>query len=380
MKFSLWNLSVLLMIFITIACVEPYEPKVDSTDINLLVVDGFLNASDGVATVTLTRTEPVPSIETNAYEFGALVSIEDDRGLLYPLAETGSGQYSGTVANISFENQYRLLITTRSDSQYSSEFISLMKTPPIDSIGYGLSRDGLQVTVSTHDNTNRSHYYRWTFTETFEYHANFSSLFKFTGIGVVEYRLPRELNFKCWRTDVSTGIVVGTTARLKEAVVNQFPVTVIPVGSLKISRKYSILLRQQTLSAEAYEYWSNLQKSTESLGGLFDPLPSEVSGNIHGITNPEHHVIGFFSGGTVQEKRSFITREELPERMLFNYRNPNCVADTLLNASLENVSPSTFLIDAIYSFGSVIGYTTSDRSCIDCTYFGGTTQRPDFWE
>jgi hypothetical protein len=141
-------------------------------------------------------------------------------------------------------------------------------------------------------------------------------------------------------------------------------------------------VQQQTLTTEGYNYWSNLQKSTEQLGGLFDPLPSEVSGNIHCISNPSEKVIGFFSGGSTEEKRIFLLPRQLPEGMgYYNYRNPNCIADTILLADIPATDPATLLIDGIYPPGRMlIGYTTSYASCIDCKYLGGVTQRPDFWE
>ncbi len=372
----------MLAILFTGACVEPYDPPVNDEDVRFLVVDGFINASNGVASVTLTRTQPVASDQTPPAESGAKLSIEDKNGLKYQLSESGNGMYSGIVTNVNFETQYRLLITTNNDRQYASGFISLQQTSGIDSISYRNTRDGLELSVSTHDLTGQSKYYRWKYIETYEYHSDFTSIYMFTSVGVVDYRPSLQSIYTCWKTTPSTNILIGSTERLKESVVSRFPLTVIPDGAKQLSRKYSILVQQQTLSLEEYTYWLNLQKSTERLGGLFDPLPSEVSGNLQSITNPEQTVIGFFSGGTVEEKRIFITPADLPDEMgPYNYRNPFCALDTILVADLGNYQSSTLLVDGIYPLrGPVIGYTTATKSCVDCRDWGGVTVKPDFWD
>ncbi len=379
MKFLQWNYGVMLMVLITCACVEPYDPPVDDTDVNYLVVDGFINASDGVVTVTLTRTLPVASTGMVPSESGAFVALEDAQGLQYPLSETKNGIYRGLALNVSFDNPYRLFIRTNDNDEYASDYITLKETPVIDSIHYSIETDGIQLAVNTHDITGKSRHYRWKYWETYEYNSRYNSTYMFDDDEVVIR--PNEQSIRtCWKTNLSTNIIVGSTERLRESVVSNFPIMFIPQGSIKLSRIYSLLVQQQTLSNEGYDYWLNLQKSTENLGGLFDPLPSEVSGNIYCTTKPDETVIGFFSGSSVQEARIFLRPGDLPKEMS-SYNNPSCVLDSILLQDIGNVSRGTLLVDGIYLMGpSVVGYTTSMRECIDCTYLGGTTTRPDFWE
>jgi hypothetical protein len=374
--------SILVIILATVnACIEPYEPPVNDADVRFLVVDAYINASNGTATAQLTRTLPVASAEATPVETNALVSIEEKNGAKYQLTENASGFYQGMVSNLDFNKEYRILIQTSDDKQYMSDFIFLQETPPIDSITYLFVLDGMQLAVNTHDASGHARFFRWRFTETYEYRSRFSSNQMFTPSGTIDYR-PSSLQIHtCWKTAPSTTILVGSTERLTESVVSDFPVTFIPKASIKLSRTYSILVEQQTLTREGYNYWSNLQKSTEQLGGLFDPLPSEVSGNIHCTTNPSEKVIGFFSGGMIHDKRIFIKQGELPESMgFYDYRSTNCYSDTILVDQLPNILPNTLLIDAIYQNRALIGYTSSAPACIDCQYMGGVTYPPDFWE
>ncbi len=372
----------MLMILITGACVEPYDPPLNDGDIQYLVVDGFINASNGIATVKLSRTLPVKSPDKLPSESGAFVALEDDQGTTYPLSETRNGLYRGLVSDISLMSRYRLLIRTNQKIEYFSEFIEVKKTPAIDSIHYVMARDGMDIVVNTHDVTGKTIYFRWTYVETYEYNSRFNSNYMFKGKEVVVR--PNNLSiYTCWKTNLSTNIMIGSTARLKESVISNFPLTFIPQGSIKISRKYSLFVQQQSLTEQAYNYWLNLQKNTEGLGGLFDPLPSEATGNIYSASNPGEKVIGFFSGGSVEETRIFLTPDDLPKEMNYNNYSSYCLLDTILLQDVGRVaSEGTLLVDGISSLmgPGLIGYSTSSSDCIDCISSGGNTQRPDFWE
>jgi hypothetical protein len=375
-KYGIWVVLILLL-----SCVEPYNPHVDNRELNLLVVDAFLNASTDSATVLLTRTLPVESHAIPPSETGALVRIEDDQGGIYQLEEKAQGIYSGRVDGITASRLYRVRITTGT-GDYASDLVTVAQTPPIDSITYDASPDGVGLYVTTHDPTNQLRYYQWDYDETFEYNSEFFSLFMFQGDEIV----PRPLELAqhtCWKTNFSTDILVGTTTRLKESIISKFPVSFIPNGSVKLTVEYSVLVRQHAITAEAYEYWSRLRKTTEQVGGLFDPLPSEVPGNIHSISDPAERVLGFFSAATIEQMRKSVRRSQLPREVirLFPSHNPSCLLDTILIEDLPRYSKSIWFVDAVYTpEGTIDGYTTSLTSCIDCTLRGGTTTKPDFWK
>ena len=186
----------------------------------------------------------------------------------------------------------------------------------------------------------------------------------------------------CWRTEEVPDIKVTTTKHLQQSIVSHFPVIFIPGGSRKISLKYSPLVKQQALTEEAYNYWLSLERSTEHLGGLFDPLPSAVESNIHSVADPGEIVVGYFSAGNIQEKRMFLSSWQLPIEINRLWRKPYCEPDTVLLEDLEHVhQPTTILVDAIYSLtGEIIGYATTTPVCADCRTYEGVTERPDFWE
>jgi hypothetical protein len=315
-------------------------------------------------------------------ETGASVRIENGEGNLYLLAETEPGIYTGSLPDASSEQTYRLLIHTSGSREYISDFVEIAVTPPIDSVTWSGTPDGLQFAVTTHDPANASQFFRWKFQETYEYNADFNSVFWYDG-GEIVYRPLDQSIFTCWRTNRSTDILVTSTRHLDQSVVNKFPITFIPKESIKISVGYSMLLQQQALTEQAYNYWSNLEKTTENLGGLFDPLPAEVKGNIHSVTDTSEPVIGFFSAGTVEEERIFFKRRELQRHLAGFFKgNPNCRLDTIPVAEMKDqAAVGSLVVDAVYAPGAgIVAYTTSFSGCVDCRTKGGTTVKPSFWK
>ncbi len=382
MKISKWLGGLLTFMLILEGCIEPYDPPLDNNDINLLVVDGFLDATAGIATVSLSRTLPVNAERAVPVESGAQVFIEDGEGAIYPLAEDGGGTYEGPVPNANSEQRYRLMIRTRAGNEYISEFVTLVETPAIDSVTWAIKDGGVEFYVTTHDPSNASRYYRWKYVETYEYTIDFNSLLVFEGDEIVA-RPPDESIFTCWTTTESTDIILGSTQRLNESVVSRFPVAFVRGGSIQLRVRYSLLVQQQALTEDAYAYWLNLEKNTEHLGGLFDPLPSEVSGNIRSLNSPSETVIGFFGAGTLRESRMFLNRRQLPEAVVGRFTgNQSCVRDTLGLTEVYDIhKPTTLLLEGIYAMGvGLIGYSAAPVYCADCRTLGGVTTRPTFWD
>ncbi|MGC3944242.1 MAG: hypothetical protein QM762_06945 [Chryseolinea sp.] len=85
------RIMMILSIAVVTGCLDPYYPAIESSDVNILVVDGDLDTSTGDAYVALSHgvalTEPdsFPRV-TNAY-----VTIEDGLGGVYLLANGGDG-------------------------------------------------------------------------------------------------------------------------------------------------------------------------------------------------------------------------------------------------------------------------------------------------
>jgi len=317
----------------------------------------------------------------------ATVAVQSDQNVSYPLTETTNGNYVSAGLNLDNSHTYRLSIKTPNNEQYQSDLVPVLITPAIDSLGFKIlsvpADTGIQIYANTHDQTNTVKYYRWDYDENWEFSAKYISYWKADG-NIIRIRQANENITVCYTNDVSSDIVLGSSAKLQQDVIYQSPVVYIPHTSEKLEDKYTILLREYALTADAYNFWVSLKKNTEQLGSIFDAQPSQITGNIHCVTNPSEPVIGYVSVSTVTSKRIYISNAQLPAWVpTYPY---NCQQDTVL---LPAEIISTLILDSanfIPTGPPPLGTATtqsphiySSRICVDCTV-RGTKTPPPFWK
>ncbi|HMG90878.1 MAG TPA: DUF4249 domain-containing protein [Chryseolinea sp.] len=367
---------------VLISCVEPYEPDFKEETFDILVVDGYINTTENSATVRLSRAVPLDSELPPSQEVNATVNIEDEAGNTYLLNNSGLGVYFADHLGIDHSKKYRVHIYSRADEEFISDYVALTNSPPIDSVVWKPDGDGISVYVNTHDPADQSHYYNWTFDETWEYNSSYFSGYKLVDREPV-LRYPEDYIYTCWLSETSTRILLSSTDRLAENVVRDFPLTYLAAESSKLARRYSINVHQRTLTKDEYEFRLELEKTTESLGGLFDPMPSQVVGNVRSKNDTSSPVLGYFGGGSISTQRIFIDFVDMPQYVQTVYRPRHCTDEDVTFVPIEEVPSipnSILLIDPVYVQGvGIVGYTTALANCVDCRTFGGTNKQPDFW-
>ncbi len=368
------GITLLFFLLLLDSCREPYQPPVILAQSNLLVVDGFLDGADGSCTVTLSRSQNVPDTNDPTMEKNATVQLVDSEGNVYPLIEANDGNYSVSNVNIDTQIKYQLTIKTEGGKSYQSEFVEMKSTPPIDTVKWQATDQGIQFYVSTHDDAKKSIYYQYRFVETWEYVSAFRSNLTFEN-GQAEILF--DDTYHCWATAPSSAISIATSVKLSEDVISNFPFYLLSKPSEKYLIRYSILVKQNVLTSEAYNYWQQLQKNTEKIGTLFDPQPSQVLSNVQNIADKNEPVLGYFDAGITTQKRIFVDFSELPQGWFF--RDTPCQIDTILIANLRNFEAGYNLISEVFKGTTPYAYTYSTTYCTDCRTAGGTTTKPDFW-
>ncbi|WP_158607215.1 DUF4249 domain-containing protein [Pontibacter oryzae] len=380
MKF--WNRTLgFLLLVLTVGCIEPYAPEVLEAPNSYLVVNGFINAN-GPTTIQLLRTQNLMAEIPSPVETGATVLIEAESGEKFKLTEGQEGKYTNTSLNLATAGKYRLYIKTTNGNEYISDYVAVKISPAIDKVSWKPTEDNVEIYVNTHDPDNNTKYYRWEYISTWHYRSAFFTDLKYES-GEVLFRDNNDENiYDCWRSENSTSIEIGNSLKLSQDVISNHKLLAIPYNSEKLGVKYSILVKQYALTAESYKYWETLKKNTEGIGTLFDPLPSQLAGNIRCITNPQELVIGYMTATSMQEKRLFIDSNELPKEWKTFF--PTCYSDTLLLAdeSVDIFEGGYIMpVNGIYTDSSPdpIGYLYASESCVDCRV-RGTNVKPDFWE
>ncbi|RZL63420.1 MAG: DUF4249 domain-containing protein, partial [Pedobacter sp.] len=290
-RYSRTALLTIVSILGLSACKESFSPDVTTLNSNILVVEGFINTGGDSTKFKLSRTVVVADKNIGNPENGATVTVESDANDSFPLMELASkkGTYATSPLNLSSSKKYRLRIRTVQGNVYLSDFVEVKTTPEIEEIGWDAKPDELQIFVNTKDATKNSTYYRWEFEETWIFYAKFQSVLIWDGQKLVD-RAPEESIYQCWGSENSSRIVLGSSAKLSDDVIFKQPLILIPSYSEKFSERYSILVKQYTLTKEAFEFWQNLKKNTETLGSIFDVQPSQLTGNIRSQDNAKEPV------------------------------------------------------------------------------------------
>ncbi|MCB0855462.1 MAG: DUF4249 domain-containing protein [Bacteroidetes bacterium] len=376
-----------------ISCVEPLE--IELTDkVRLLVVEGLVSDQPGPYQVKLTWSQPV---DTNFVEpvTQATVRILEEGGPSELLIENEPGIYQTTNLQGIPGKRYKLEIQIDNSRQYESPWQLLKVSPPIDSIYYeyaekniigGLLR-GIEVKLDTKDPEGKSQFYRWSYEETWRYRVPYPPLLEYFGNNQAVALTPDKEY--CFQFATSDEINIGTSVDNSDDVIKNHLVKYVTTETERLQVKYSILVKQHVLEEEEFLFWKSLKESAEDVGGLYDRQPQSLTGNITSITDPKEPVLGYFSVNGIKEKRIFIDpnydlpREALPPDRL----GIECLRELdSIPATLDDVDILIFqALDAgkvfynFYGMISIEGYLITTVPCSDCTYYGGTVEKPDYW-
>jgi hypothetical protein len=284
--------------------------------------------------------------------------------------------------NLSTTRFYRIHIVTKDGKEYISDFQSSIITPPIDSLTWKYSKEGVSILLSTHDASDLTRYYQFEYEETWEVHGFYSSLLKYQGKRL-QYRSSEEIEalYLCWKTNTPSDLILHSTAQQVSDVTTEFPLIFIPMSTEPLAFKYSILVKQHALSQNVYRYLQLIKKNTGPLGSFSDPQPSELYGNIR-CTTTDELVVGYIGVSTTAQTRIFIYRWDLPDwdytlfcEVVSTVNHPDTLAKYLTSGSEIPTIPSEYGPN-----GEILKVFRARDICVDCRRLGGQNVKPEFWD
>ena len=384
-SFSIFFFTVLLLF----ACVKPYEPPAIRAKNNYLVIDGVINTNvNGITTVILSRSKNLVDTISFIPELNAKIAIVSTSGTVYNLVDSNQqGKYKSAPLNLNPAGQYKIQITTSNNHQYESAFVNVKTTPAIDSISWNQDdlTKGINLKVSTHDPNNQTKYYRWDFEETWQYNTkeiaqwvNVDGYIRSLGIDFLND--PLQIH-QCWSTKLSPKIIVGNSIGLAKDVISLQPLHFIPYNDERLTVKYSILVSQYALSQDAYNYWQLVQNNSQSLGSLFDLMPSQLTSNITCVSDPNEPVIGYISASSIQQKRLFIRNNEV-DNWLKRIPGYECLTRVIETDPVDfrrYTFADTTYAPWYFSGSNPPFLVVVKKSCVDCRVKGGVNVKPTFW-
>jgi len=286
-----------------------------------LVVDGVLLTDTTPCTITLSYSGLFNSEGAQQQNFidDAVVYLKDDAGDSSKLYAIGSGQYqSAGNVNAVVGRSYSLSIALSNGKRYASvpeKITPVSKNFELDSISSTTSYAwddlyGGQMKIRTKDPADQVNYYRWISTDWLSREA--------TGI-------PCGANpcfVYCYQYYHDPTIYVlpdkfvnGQEIRYETALTSPY----FTVG------KHYIELKQLSLTQNAYQFWNLYQQQTTRTGGILDPLPSPIQGNIYNVNDSKELALGYFEASDVTSIKFVFA--PLFVNTYFTFRNrPNHIA------------------------------------------------------
>ncbi len=399
-------LALLIAVLAAYTCIDPYNPGLENYE-SLLVVESLVTDEKVPYEVKLSRSiEREDSIPERIN--GAEVYITDETGRRSDFENSGDGVYKTDPAEFTGAagKTYTLHIKTSDGSEYVSDPAVMMPVPGIQNIYFEKGeefssnqserQEGIRIYVDTEKSSNDIAYVHWEYEETWKFRLSDYKRFNYITDTLI---LPIiDIKDYCWKKTKSSNIMNGVILSGNSEQIIKAPVCFIASNkSDRLLIQYSILVKQYSLTEEAYRFWNDLRQVNESGGTIFDKQPYSVVSNIHNINDGKEKVLGYFQVSAVKEMRKYITSSELTELKLpwYSYDCKRFEVDPLdyhVEGSMAPVMSwdelyMMFTGDGRYTFVEPLyDQTTKQLSkliftetiCSDCE-LTGTPEKPDWW-
>lgn len=375
-------LGLLALLFGLFACREPFDPEIPQQLTSVLVVEGYLDTEGLESELRISRTVPIDAKTTFAPEIGASVKLFSEGGGAFSLTEKVPGVY--VIARDLPENtNYRLEIVLRGGERFESTLIQPIITPDIIDAGFVRDQEGVEVFVNTQGNEAADDFL-WTYEETWIFRPRIRTTYIYDPVTRnVRDRTQAEQISLCFKSEQNPDILLETSSRFQDQVVFRKTIAEIPVGDERIQERYSILISQKAIDADAVKFWETLKRNTEDIGSIFSPLPSQISGNIKAVGNSGILVIGQISMGVIKQRRIYINLTDVSPWGYSNSIFNGCVVgeEPVRIPAYQAAFASGVVVPAreLMEGTSIVGYYPTDRRCADCTLYASRVV-PDFWK
>ncbi|MCD4696581.1 MAG: DUF4249 domain-containing protein [Bacteroidales bacterium] len=376
-------ISILMLLFLS-ACIDDFTPELDQYN-QYLVVDGKITNKEGPVTITLSKSSPAGQASFNPLP-ACTVEISDDLGNVWELPESEDGVYSTSGDELTGipGRSYSISITTPEGKDYRSDFEELIAPVAIDSVyneieyreepGYKHDLAGYRFFVDSEIAEQGQYYFLWELESTYEYHSDYTIRWIYDG--ELDWFYNPDSLYYCWITNRVNNIFTANTKPLTISKVNHLPLHFISTETRALSVRYSLLVKQYSISVQAYDFWNNVRINMEEGGSLYTSLPFQITGNVKNVNNPAEPVLGYFLVAGLDEKRIFVDRPHYSVPQYYDECELS-EADFERYGQMAMMDPVTWPIYAIETMGG--RRAVPEKICVDCRERGGAIIKPDFW-
>jgi len=331
MRYLKYIAFIILVLVSFVRCTEIYNPNIAS-DKEALIVEGLITDEAGPFTIKLSKAKPLPfdSVNSATYLVGkAQVSIVDNEMKTYTLKESSFGSYvTPTEFVTKIGNSYKLRIVTREGVRYESSFEKLM--PPQ---GY----DNIRANYSTQDYLNGNNEMQniagaLILVDLFKslssqdsivscrFNSNLTIQYSYTARdltmnGKTEIDWWHWFRFR-WKTvnlNTDNNITDEKIAGSSSSVINH-SLGFMPFNlkSYNLALNYGMVIpepiiiyylrvNQYTINSDSHRFYKTANNQLSASGKLFDPITSQLQGNMKCLSNPSKIALGIFEVSSVRK-------------------------------------------------------------------------------
>jgi len=367
------------------SCIDRYYLDNTINESRKLVVEGTItdDCNKQVIKVSYTSSTENPSFN-GASNCMVRIAAANEEVFHFEEDANNPGRYVGTIPenNLLPGNKFQLIVNTPEGKTYKSSYEEMLPCPPVDSIYYFLEHrqtenkgeiiDGLQFYIDFNASDYFGKYYRWIVEETYEYHSTWPKKKYLDVDGLHDVPIDYSL-FVCYKTEVANELFMLSTEGLSSNRYKKAKLHFVDDHTQKLLFKYSLLVKQHSLSKQAFQYWSYIKNNNQETDGIYTKQPAMPRGNLKNESDTAEIVLGYFSVSSETTKRIII--EEVPELM---FEDAGFCTPIMITPPLPIEPRPMYFVTGFNLDGTPYDAYTFPE-CIDCTLLGGTVDKPTFF-
>ena len=323
LKKIIYALSFLCLVLVS--CIKQVDTALRNEK-PILVVEGNITTDTLPYTVRLSYSGQVTYADSIPDQYlvkDASVIISDEQGNSTPLVYTHQGIYQTTdpayIGKVG--SSYHVTVVLKDGKKFVSTPEKIKTPVPIDGISVQFYNhwnfnvpSRMDVYINTKDPAAEENYYRWTFSTWIGRQTRGVPC----GFGCLEYEF-------CYQHFIDNEVRI-----LSDASINGNSITSQKVGYCYIYTYLNpaIDIGQVSLTREAYQFWQRYQDQQTRTGGILDPLPAAIKGNVYNSANINEYALGYFSAAAVTHRKVVLI--------------PYSITPYLLQLSAEPLIPPVF--------------------------------------
>ena len=356
------SVSVALLLTCLFSCQEKYDDPSIKSAAEIVVVKGLITDGEGPYSVFVSHTIPFnekePAVYADALGIeGAEVIISDDTGNSEVLSEAGKGHYvtsEGGIRGIA-GNTYTLSVTTPDGNSYQSKPCLLRPAPEIVSVYPVNTEEFVLVNNYPAPPTLQKMQGVGIFADI----AGLSDHDTFYRFGIRIIKETRHLYFMtpliyCWTTTlINNEKNLLVTDHIAGDSIIMHHVTFLTPDVFPSDYEQSmfhtmyldgriVALDIYALSSEIYDYYSNFYKQLSAEKRIFDPVPTNLAGNMYCLNDPSQTVLGIFEASGKSYKNCIVKFNAGDLKVM--YEDVGYMPQDISYGCQENIQPDFFTI------------------------------------